>query len=319
MKKSVWLVAAGTMFLVGCQSETVMDQRHFVPVAENDPVPMETGKQIQPIAAQDTQIKDVEPAPAALPAFKPMEGVKSSGGVSSLATASGTGKGGVYVVKSGDTLGKIAKQNGVKLADLMAANNLTEKDAKKLYVGKKLTIPEGGKAVAPAQSAAKSDSAAGTPAAALDKDGYYVVKSGDTPEKIARRNKVKLDDLMKANNLTQESARRLQIGDKLVIPGKSAATAAPVVKGAEEVKAGEQEITPAVTTETTDVVTPATETAPAENEVVDDTEISLVSEDSISIADFCKKHGISEEEFRLHNRNATDPLLQGTTVFIKKK
>ena len=316
MKKSVWLVAAGTMFFVGCQSETVMDQRHFVPVAEDDPAPMESVKPVQPIVAPEAQIKETAPATSDIPTFEPMKGVKSSDGISGEVT--GSGKGGVYVVKSGDTLGKIAKKNGVKLADLMAANNLTEADAKKLQVGKKLTIPAGGKAVAATPKAAKA-SASAAPAATLDKDGYYVVQSGDFPEKIAKKNGVKLADLMKANNLTPDSARRLQIGDKLIIPGKSAATAAPAVKPADDTKSEPQDITPAVAPADIPPADATPEATPAEPESVEDTEISLVSAERISIADFCKKYGISEDEFRLHNRNVTDPLLQGTTVFIKKK
>ncbi len=54
---------------------------------------------------------------------------------------------GIYVVKSGDALSKIAKAHGVKMADLMAANNIT--DANKIRIGQKLKIP-----VAPAAAAA---------------------------------------------------------------------------------------------------------------------------------------------------------------------
>lgn len=311
MEKRVWLVAAGTMFIVGCQSETVMDQRRFAPVAENDPASVVSVEKPAATSGDNQKFQAAEPAQTET-SYAPMSGVKSSGGISGTAATSG-GKGGVYVVKSGDTLGKIAKQNGVKLADLMAANNLSEKDAKKLYVGKKLTIPAGGKVVAGAKAQAKSEKAtAETPAAALDKDGFYVVKSGDTPEKIARRNKIKLADLMKANNLTPEAARRLQIGDKLVIPGKSSAEAVATAS-APAVKEGEN--APEVTPE----VAPVPVENTADSEVVEDTEGKLVEEESISIADFCKKYGISEAEFRLHNRNASDPLLQGTPVFIKKK
>ena len=55
------------------------------------------------------------------------------------------------------------------------------------------------------------------------KGGVYVVQSGDTPERIARKHRVRLSALMAANNLDQQSARRLQIGQKLVIPGKAVA------------------------------------------------------------------------------------------------
>ena len=54
--------------------------------------------------------------------------------------------------------------------------------------------------------------------------GNYVVKGGDTLSKISRDHKVSLGTLMKANKLTGKSV--LQIGQKLVIPGKSTAIVA---------------------------------------------------------------------------------------------
>lgn len=56
---------------------------------------------------------------------------------------------GVYVVKKGDILGRIASQHGVKVADLKAANGLT---GDTIRVGQKLKIP--GKAAASASAKA---------------------------------------------------------------------------------------------------------------------------------------------------------------------
>lgn len=59
------------------------------------------------------------------------------------ATASGTpGAGGkTYVVKAGDFCGTIAESNGVTLAALLAANNMSEDDCTRLAVGQTLKIP----------------------------------------------------------------------------------------------------------------------------------------------------------------------------------
>lgn len=59
------------------------------------------------------------------------------------ATASGTpGAGGkTYVVKAGDFCGTIAQSQGVTLAALLAANNMTEDDCTRLAVGQTLKIP----------------------------------------------------------------------------------------------------------------------------------------------------------------------------------
>ncbi|MEO8539998.1 MAG: LysM domain-containing protein [bacterium] len=59
------------------------------------------------------------------------------------ATTSGTpGAGGkTYVVKAGDFCGTIAQDQGVTLAALLAANNMTEPDCNTLAVGRTLKIP----------------------------------------------------------------------------------------------------------------------------------------------------------------------------------
>lgn len=63
--------------------------------------------------------------------------------------ASAAPQGGVHVVKQGEILGRIARQYGVKLADLKAANGLT---GDKIVVGQKLKIPGAG-AAAPTKEA----------------------------------------------------------------------------------------------------------------------------------------------------------------------
>jgi LysM repeat protein len=62
----------------------------------------------------------------------------------------GTGAPLTYTVKTGDTLGAIAKEHGVKVGAIAAANNIT--DPRKLRVGQELKIP-GATATAPAASA----------------------------------------------------------------------------------------------------------------------------------------------------------------------
>ena len=45
---------------------------------------------------------------------------------------------------------------------------------------------------------------------------FYVVQSGDSPARIAKKFKVSYADLLKVNNI--EDPKKLQIGQKLVIP-----------------------------------------------------------------------------------------------------
>jgi LysM repeat protein len=123
-----------------------------------------------------------------------------------------------YIIVKGDTLGKIAKKNGVSLKALEAANPGVVPT--KLKVGQKLSLPAGG-AVAPA-----ADS---TTAAAADVGGEtYTVKSGDTLTKIAKANGTTVKAIKSENNLTTD---HIKVGQKLKIPAKveaAAPVAAPV-------------------------------------------------------------------------------------------
>lgn len=144
-----------------------------------------------------------------------------------------------YKVKRGDTLSGIAYRHGVRMSDLAACNNLTGKKLNTLYVGQTLTIPEGGvynpsrapkkRAVAPKTKVKRNPGkkAAPQPTAALPADGIYVVKSGDTLDRIGRRYGVSGRAIAKENNIA--ITKMLRIGDKLRIPGKAAAPAAKTV------------------------------------------------------------------------------------------
>ncbi len=219
-------VMGGMLVLTGCQSTKVMDNRPYIPAAAGD----ESAVTAPAVQTQD-QVKDLPVAPAAaapaaaapkaFPSFNDAgyAPVKSSKSASKALTPGGT-----YVVKKGDTLSKIAYMHHVRTADLMAANNLTEAQAKRIYVGKKLVIPAGGKAVRSVKAPKTvAVSAKGAAAASVAAGSTYVVRKGDNIPKIARRLHVKAADLMAANNITEATASKLQVGQKLVIPGKGAA------------------------------------------------------------------------------------------------
>ena len=50
---------------------------------------------------------------------------------------------------------------------------------------------------------------------AADEPVYYVIKSGDNPWKIARQFGVKYDEILRLNQLDEEKARNLKIGDRV--------------------------------------------------------------------------------------------------------
>lgn len=131
-----------------------------------------------------------------------------------------------YVVKKGDTLGKIAKSQGTTQTELSKANHLTKTSV--LKIGQKLTIPAKAE-VAPTQVTSAMPMDAGVPPAAAPVAGNsYAVKAGDSLWKIAKANGISVTALKQANNLASDA---LKIGQKLTIPAAtqvaSAAPAAP--------------------------------------------------------------------------------------------
>jgi LysM repeat protein len=123
-----------------------------------------------------------------------------------------------YVVVKGDTLGKIAKKNGVTLKALEGANSGVVPT--KLKVGQKLSIP--------AATTSASAPTSATPAVDTGSD-TYTVKSGDTLTKIAKANGTTVKALQSENNL---STTKIKVGQKLKIPAKAEA-AVPVAAAPE--------------------------------------------------------------------------------------
>ena len=381
MNKNILWMVFGAALLTGCPDE-VMQQRRYVPADDPAAGGKTTVNEVLPDPAGDPQkrqmtveertpddpVKTQSTAEESKPAsrqnseFRPMTGTFDNSGVSS--DEDEVAAPGEYIVRNGDTLGKIAANHHVKLAALMKANKLTAKDAKRLRVGQKLVIP-GGKAAA---GKTKSDSAnaksrnaksgkGGKKAAAQEskatiQPGEYVIKAGDTPERIARRAKVRLKDLMAANNLTEDGAKRLRIGQKIVIPGKNGKTAAaPTQKPATQkqvkktaaaqnttqpkTEAAPQAANPAETVKKeddailNDMENPAT-TAPAISGTSQpaatgtavntdvDTPLVEVTED-ISIADFSKKYNTTPEALRSANPDGVgDIIKKGQVILIPR-
>lgn len=112
-----------------------------------------------------------------------------------------------YIVQRGDSLYSIANRFGVTVDELKRANNLT---SNLLTVGQVLTIPGNTEEPTPPGTG-----------------NYivYTVKSGDTLYKIANQFGVSVDEIIRANNLTNTT---LQIGDVLIIPSTSQTPEVPV-------------------------------------------------------------------------------------------
>lgn len=324
------------LFATGGCTNVVMDERGYVPAPADTPVPMETAAPA-PMAPMVTETA----APAAQPAtaapvetFQPMTGVTSSGGVGSVAAAGS----GTYTVKAGDTLGKIANAHGVSLSAMLKANNMDLKSARRLRIGQKLVIPTSTRPVRKNSARRNGKTVRSSSAAAVAADGTYTVKAGDTLGGIARRLKVKTADLQKANNLSDAQVRRLQIGQKLVVPGKGAVTAAPasaavettpasremdnLLKGAASAAVTET-ATPAPANEVPATVTETAAPAPApvevKTEVISGNSMPFeVDRDGVTLDEFAKQHSTTVEALKQLNADLPrDGMLKkGTVLFV---
>lgn len=111
-----------------------------------------------------------------------------------------------YQVKPGDNLWDLSREFKVDLVELARLNKLTERSA--LKPGQKILLPTAAKASQ--NKSSKNTSHRGT-------GSFYTVKSGDSLDKIARKHKVKLADLVRWNALQTNST--LQPGQKLKVSG----------------------------------------------------------------------------------------------------
>jgi len=102
----------------------------------------------------------------------------------------------VYIVKSGDTLYKIANKFGITVDDLKQTNNLV---GNSLSIGQELIIP----------------------GESVTEEKIYIVKSGDSLYSIANKYGVTVNELKDLNNLISNN---LTIGQKLLLPGESEET-----------------------------------------------------------------------------------------------
>ena len=123
----------------------------------------------------------------------------------------------MYVVKKGDSLWKIAKNEGVKLGKLMSVNDMTKTTV--LQIGRELQIPA---ETLSSRAGATIDTVPPNSIARSRADRYseaisetYSVKKGDSLWKIARNAGTTVAELKRVNSLQKDA---INIGQKLQIP-----------------------------------------------------------------------------------------------------
>ncbi len=228
-------VDAGDVYVVGKgDTLSVIAKRHRVSVADimvlnniSQPNKIRLGQKLKMPAGAS------KPAAAATTA-KPAVATAAPASAPAAAAADTPG---VYVVKSGDILSRIAYRQGMTVKALKEANNLKDD---KLVVGQKLTLPSGsrtqpGTAPVSATPPAGSNAApAAVPAPVVSPDmldlpglstpsapaasgsrNTYTVQPGDSILDIASQFNVGIAELLRVNNLTSQT---LAPGQVLIIP-----------------------------------------------------------------------------------------------------
>lgn len=109
-------------------------------------------------------------------------------------------------VKKGDVLEKIARLHHTSVAEILKLNNLS---STQLKIGQVLKVySKGSPKVTPKPEAVLEEASSSK---------FYTVKAGDNPWTIAVKNHMKVEELLKLNNMSEEKSRKLRPGDQIRI------------------------------------------------------------------------------------------------------
>ena len=130
----------------------------------------------------------------------------------------------IHVLRRGESPSTVARKYRISTRRLIAYNNI--RNPRRLRTGTKIKVPvRYGYAAAKTVSAKASSRRRSAPrssrsAKARGSAVYHTVRSGENPWTIARKYDVSSKALMRANGIRNQ--RGLKVGDKLVIPGRTA-------------------------------------------------------------------------------------------------
>ncbi len=121
-----------------------------------------------------------------------------------------------YKVKPGDNLSEIARRSNTTVAAIRKASGIK---GDTIYAGATIKVPF------------TPNSYKMTKEGKVSKPTTHVVKKGESLARIAARNGVTTQALLKANNMTMKQASRIRAGQKLTIPGKALPQSAASTRG----------------------------------------------------------------------------------------
>ena len=241
----------------------------------------------------------------------------------------------VHVVQSGETLGHIAQKYKVPRSEILKVNSMG--DPNRIRVGQKINIPEYDASKAPQRPATGSATKTVT---APEGGSVHVVQKGEMVGGIAHKYGLKAGDVLRANGLTDETAKKIHVGQQLIIPAKTAdntytpskdapsrpapvkeeASSAPVVAPQPEpvvVPPAPQPVIPAPAPQPAPVVVPTVQpTVPGAAAATSAVKTYVVQEgdDLVTIASRFNTSKITL--IQLNNMTLSDTLTPGTTIRV---
>ncbi len=258
-------------------------------------------RQIRQLEEENTRLKSITATAAKTPAPIQAESKKAD------AAPVGAKEAGEYgIVRSGDTLRKLAKRHGTTPEALAKLNGI--KNPSLIRAGQKLRLPEKS---APVEAAA-------APHAAVAASGTHTVKQGETLFGIARQYGLSTNTLQKSNPGVKASS--LQIGQTLRIGGKTTAKVAESKPAAKAAPAAASKSTPApAPTAKVEEKSPAP-AATASQPVTDAPRIRSISiEQETDFAAFAAAHGTSTAKLNALNGlnlNSGTVLAKGSELYV---
>jgi LysM repeat protein len=224
---AVHIVVLGGILMVGCKDTGAKDKAKTdlntdvgggpanpgpvsAPPSDMAPAPAATAPTASTasLPGGNNALPPVASLPGSVPAPAPV--------TQSLAPIPAATGGSTYVIAAGDTLGAIAKKNGVSVKAIEEANPGI--DAKKLQIKAKLQIPAGTAAASADTPKAGSETAA----AASGDATTYVIKPGDTLMKIATAHHTTVKAIEALNDMKTSA---ITAGHKLKVPVMKMASA----------------------------------------------------------------------------------------------
>ncbi len=126
-----------------------------------------------------------------------------------------------HIVRKGDTLSRIAVNNGTSVTTLCRLNGISSKSV--LRIGQRLIVRDGIKSTATTKSSSTAAKTTTTTAPSTRATNYddlatesYTIRSGDNLSYIAKRYNTSVSTLCSINNISARST--LRIGQKLLVP-----------------------------------------------------------------------------------------------------